>query len=141
MKAEMEWKGGMLFSGVTESGHEVRVDAGPGGGGVNSAPSPMELVLIALMGCTGMDVVSILQKMKTPIKGLRLSVEAERATQPPRVYTSLKLRYSLYAPKTCEQEFQKAVELSQKKYCSVSAMLKKTANISYFLEVIEDGTA
>lgn len=139
MKAEMEWKGGMLFSGVTESGHEVRVDARPVG--VNSAPSPMELVLIALMGCTGMDVVSILQKMKTPIKGLRLSVEAERATQPPRVYTSLKLRYSLYAPKTCQQEFQKAVELSQKKYCSVSAMLKKTASITCFLEVIEDGTA
>jgi putative redox protein len=92
--------------------------------------SPMELVLIALCGCTAYDVVSILQKKREPFTGVEVSAQAEKATDPPRVFTDIKLVYRV-AGNVARKAVEDAVRLSEEKYCSVAAMLNKTANISY----------
>jgi putative redox protein len=94
----------------------------------------MELVLIALCGCTAHDVVSILQKKREPFTDVEVSAEAEKAPEPPRVYTSIKLHYRV-AGKVTPKAVEEAVRLSEQKYCSVSAMLKKTAKIACQIEL------
>jgi putative redox protein len=129
-KAKVKWAGKQLcFEGKGNSGHSITVD-----GESKVANSPMELVLIALCGCTGYDVVSILQKKREPFTAVEVSAEAEKATGPPRVYTSIKLLYRV-AGKVSRKAVEDAVRLSEEKYCSVAAMLKKTANIVYQIEL------
>ena len=89
----------------------------------------MEYVLIALGGCTGVDVVSLLRKWKVPLKSLRIEITAERREEFPRVFSRIKLRYIASGAK--EEELKKAIEESMKKYCSVSAMLEKVEDIEY----------
>jgi len=101
---------------------------------VGGAPSPMEYVLIALGGCTGVDVISLLRKWKVPLKSLRMEITAERREEFPRVFSRIKLRYIASGAK--EEELKKAIEESMKKYCSVSAMLEKVADIEYEYEVL-----
>jgi len=96
--------------------------------------SPSQLVLIALCGCTAYDVVSILQKKREPLTGLEVSAEAEKATDSPRVYTAIKLVYRI-AGNVTRKAAEDAVRLSEQKYCSVSAMLSKTARITYEIQV------
>jgi putative redox protein len=96
--------------------------------------SPSELVLIALCGCTAYDVVSILQKKREPLTGLEVSAEAEKAADAPRVYTSIKLLYRI-SGKVARKAAEDAVRLSEEKYCSVSAMLSKTARITYEIQL------
>ena len=130
MKASAEWKQGMLFEGKSQSGHTVRFDAGDRHA---EGPSPMEMVLAALCGCTSVDVVSILQKKREPLEGLTVSAQAEQAADPPRVFTRIHLTYSIrgkVTPKAAED----AVSLSKNKYCSVSKMLEKSAEVSYSIE-------
>ena len=98
------------------------------------ANSPMELVLIALCGCTAYDVVSILQKKREPFTAIEVSAEAEKAPDPPRVFTVIKLLYRVRG-KVNRKAVEDAVHLSEKKYCSVSAMLNKTATITYKIEL------
>lgn len=127
MIASAEWKGGMLFDGTSQSGHTVRFDAG---GEHTGGPSPMEMVLTALCGCTSVDVVSILQKKREPLEGLIVTATAEQASDAPRVFTRIHLTYRIrgkVAPKAAED----AVALSKNKYCSVSKMLEKAASIDY----------
>jgi putative redox protein len=94
----------------------------------------MELVLIALCGCTGYDVVSILKKKREPFTAVEVSAEGEKSADPPRVYTSIKLHYRV-AGKVSRKAVEDAVRLSEEKYCSVSAMLSKTAKITYRIEL------
>lgn len=130
-EAKATWIQAQQYNGTASSGHTVRMDGDKGTGS-----SPMELVLIALCGCTAYDVVSILQKKREPLKSLEVRAKAERATDPPSVYTSIHLIYRIgggVSPKAAED----AVRLSEGKYCSVSAMLNKTAKITTAIEYAE----
>lgn len=129
INANVKWTEGMRFHGIAGSGHSVVVD-----GDSKEGSSPMELVLIALCGCTAYDVVSILRKKREPFTAVEVSAEGEKAEVSPRVYTAIKLRYKV-AGKVARKAVEDAVRLSEEKYCSVSAMLKKTAKITYQIEL------
>ncbi|MCB1184322.1 OsmC family protein [bacterium] len=124
------WQGGMRFRHTSASGHEVLTDAPTAAGGTGTAPSPMELMILGLIGCTGVDVASILAKMKQPLEGLEVSAAAERAEDHPRVYTRIHLTYRLRGDLD-ENKVKRAIELSESRYCSASAMLAGTATITH----------
>jgi len=129
--ARTTWIENHKFEAISDSGHKIIVDGDKTGGN-----SPMELVLIGLCGCTGYDVVSILQKKREPFTSLEIRAEAERAKDPPQVYTQIKLIYRV-GGKVSHKAMEDAVRLSEQKYCSVSAMLEKTAKITTEIEYIE----
>jgi len=130
-EAKTIWVEKHRFNGVADSGHEIIVD-----GDKASGNSPMELVLIGLCGCTGYDVASILQKKREPFTSLEVRAQAERAKDPPSVYTAIKLIYRI-GGKVSRKSIEDAVHLSKEKYCSVSAMLEKTAKITTQIEHVE----
>ncbi len=134
MIAHSEWKQGSLYEGSTENGNTVTFDADPAH---THGPSPMEAVLMALCGCTSVDVVNILQKKRQPLTGLRVSATATQASEPPRVFTHIKLTYTVHGTLS-RKAVEDAVSLSKNKYCSVSQMLEKAATIEYEI-VYPDG--
>lgn len=130
-EAKTTWIEKQRFNGIASSGHTIVVDGDKAAGN-----SPMELVLIGLCGCTGYDVVSILRKKREPFTSLEVRAEAERANEPPSVYTDIKLIYRI-GGKVSRKAAEDAVRLSKEKYCSVSAMLQKTAKITAQIEYID----
>ncbi len=129
-----EWLGKMAFLSHTDSGRQVLMDAKKENGGLSTGPSPMELVLVALTGCTGMDVISILSKMKVldEVENFRMEVSADRSQEHPKVYTKIHLKYIFkFKNQPFKEQVEKAVQLSQEKYCSVAGMLKKSAELTY----------
>jgi putative redox protein len=129
-EAKTIWTQEHRFNGIASSGHSIVVDGDKAAGN-----SPMELVLIGLCGCTCYDVVSILQKKREPFTSLEVRAQAERAPNPPSVYTEIKLIYRV-GGKVSRKAVEDAVRLSKEKYCSVSAMLDKTAKISTHIEFL-----
>ncbi len=129
--AKATWIEKQSFTGISDSGHEIAVDGDKAAGN-----SPMELVLIGLCGCTGYDVVSILKKKREPLTSLEVRAEAERAPDPPSVYTKIRLIYRV-GGKVSHKAVEDAVRLSKEKYCSVSAMLEKTAKITTEIEYVD----
>ncbi|MGO9648341.1 MAG: OsmC family protein [Terriglobales bacterium] len=129
-EAHASWKRNQEFDGAASSGHSIVID-----GDRKAGNSPMELVLIALCGCTGYDVVSILGKKREAFTSLEVRASAERAANPPTVYTEIKLVYRV-GGKVSHKAVEDAVRLSEEKYCSVAAMLNKTAKISYRIEYV-----
>jgi putative redox protein len=125
MQATVKWSDKMQFTGTGNGGHSVLLD-----GDNKAGNSPMELVLIALCGCTAFDVVSILQKKREPFTAVEVSAQAEKAPDPPRVFTDIKLLYRVVG-NVARKAVEDAVRLSEEKYCSVAAMLNKTARITY----------
>ena len=132
INAYVTWTDHDRFLGQASSAHAIAVDAAKD----KTANSPMELVLIGLCGCTATDVVTILRKKREPFSGLQVSARAERAAEPPTVYTSIHLTYRV-AGKVSPKAMEDAVRLSEEKYCSVAAMLSKTAKITYDIEYSE----
>jgi putative redox protein len=130
-KAKTIWIEKQRFTGIADSGHSIVVDGDKAAGN-----SPMELVLIGLCGCTGYDVVSILQKKREPFTSLEVRAQAERAADPPSVYTEIKLLYRI-GGRVSRKAVEDAVRLSKEKYCSVSAMLAKTAKITAEIEYLD----
>src|SRR3974390_1804512 len=130
-EATAVWIDHHRFVGEASSAHGIVVD-----GDKKSGPSPMELVLIGLCGCTGYDVASILTKKRESFTGLEVRAEAEKAPEPPRVYTRIKLVYRVVG-KGSRKAAEDAIQLSKSKYCSVSAMLEKTAEIPWELELVD----
>jgi len=130
-EAKTTWIEKQRFNGVATSGHSIVVDGDKAAGN-----SPMELVLIGLCGCTGYDVASILQKKREPFTSLEVRAEAERAAESPTVYTEIKLIY-LVGGRVSHKAVEDAVRLSKEKYCSVSAMLDKTAKITAKIEYVD----
>ena len=128
IEARTTWITEQQFEGVAKSQHRVLVD-----GDSKTGNSPMELVLIGLCGCTGYDVASILRKKREPFTSLEVRAQAERAPSPPTVYTEIRLVYRV-GGKVSHKAVEDAVRLSEEKYCSVAAMLNKTAKISYTIE-------
>lgn len=129
IEATTIWTDNDRFLASATSGHAVVTDAGR----EKTANSPMELVLIALCGCTASDVVGILRKKREPFTGLEVLAAGERSSGYPAVYTEIKLTYRVRGP-VSKKAIEDAVKLSKEKYCSVSAMLQKTAKITYTIE-------
>lgn len=131
------FKGPMAFEGLSESGHRIIMDASEEVGGENRGVRPMELVLLSLGGCTGMDVVSILRKMRVTYTAFEIEIDADRVLTHPKVYERLMLRYRLEGDRASSDQIIRAVKLSQEKYCSVSAMLARTAEV--LVEIVLNG--
>lgn len=141
MQVEARWSSGMRFDGTNPDGLHVVMDAHPEHGGTAGGPSPMETLLLALAGCTGMDVIPILRKMRAPVDRFTIEVTAERAGTHPRVLTAIHLRYIAAGTGLRLEQVEKAVALSQDKYCSVSAMLRKAAPVTYETTVTDTSVA
>jgi putative redox protein len=129
-KASVQWVDKFKFVGTGHSKRSIVMDAPEAAGGDGSAVSPGELVLVGLGGCTGVDIVSMLTKMRVPFRDLKIDVEAEPVETHPKIYKSVKIIYRFYG---CEnqEKAKKAVGMSKEKYCSVSAILAKSAAMSY----------
>lgn len=134
------WVAPMQFTGTAGHGAPVVIDASPDNGGLGAGPTPMEDLLLALAGCTGMDVVSILRKKRIALEDLRIDVSGERAVNHPRIFTSIHLHYTLRGAGLSAESARKAVELSLDKYCSVAGMLKQTAKITYDIHIPAETT-
>ncbi len=137
MNIRLQWAPPMRFDAAAESGAVAVMDLRKDQGGGGAGPTPMEIVLAALAGCTGMDVVSILAKMRAGLEGLSIDASAERAADHPKVFTKLHLRIAAWGAGLKREQVERAVALSQEKYCSVSAMLRRSASITYELTVSE----
>lgn len=135
--ASAQWTEGERFIGSGSSSHAFMIDSDRQR---NTAPGPMELVLIGLCACTATDVVSILRKKREPFTSLEVRAEAERAPKPPTVYEKIHLVYRVGGA-VSKKAVEDAVRLSKETYCSVSAMLQKTAKITSEIEYIEAGFA
>ena len=133
VEATVKWTHQLEFDGEAGTGHVVTVD-----GDSKTGNSPMELVLIALCGCTAYDVVRILQKKREPFTAIEVSAQADKAPATPRVYSAIRLIYRI-AGEVSRKAAEDAVRLSEQKYCSVSAMLKKTAHITYEIQLDSHG--
>lgn len=134
MIAHSVWKQGDVFDGIAENGNTITFDADSAH---KRGPSPMEAVLMALCGCTSVDVVSILHKKRQSLTGLRVTAIATQANAPPRIFTHIKLTYTV-GGELSRKAVEDAVSLSKHKYCSVSKMLEKAATIEYEI-VYSDG--
>ena len=140
MQVKVKWAKGMKFIAETESKHSVVMDADSEFGGENSGPRPIHLLLGVLGGCTGMDVVSILRKMRVDFDSLEIEVNGERSGEHPMVFTQIELKYVVSGDDIPEDKFLKAVQLSHNRYCSVSAMLGKTADFTMTSRIVrKDG--
>lgn len=129
IEASLNWTDKERYVGAATSRHSIVMDTAP----EKTANSPMELVLLALCGCTASDVVGILRKKREPFTGLEVTAKGERADGYPAVYTSIHLTY-IVRGQVSQKAMEDAVRLSKEKYCSVSAMLEKTAKITYSIE-------
>ncbi|MGQ9560162.1 MAG: OsmC family protein [Candidatus Oleimicrobiaceae bacterium] len=139
MQALVRQVQGLTFAGKADSNHWVVMDAARKVNGSDAGARPMELVLIALAGCTGMDVVSILQKMRVKVDEFWMELAAEQSPEHPRAFTSINLKYVLVGNDIPREAVDRAIELSQSTYCSVSAMLRKACEISIDVEIRSTG--
>jgi putative redox protein len=130
--ASVQWIGEQKFVATSPSGHAITIDSDRAS---NKAPGPMELVLMALGACTGTDVVIVLEKKRQKLQSLEVICSGERAPDPPTVWTKLELLYRLRG-ELDEKAVQHAIQLSEEKYCSVSATLRKTATLSWRYEIL-----
>jgi len=128
------WTGGRRFQHRSASGHGLVTDTSVEFGGTDTAPSPMELIILGLIGCTGVDVTSILERMREPLRGLEVTATYERSEAHPKVFTHIHLIYSLQGDLD-EKKVQRAIDLSESKYCSVSAMLNGTVDIPHEYDI------
>ena len=150
MQCTVQWEGkdaqgndGMAFTAHTETGHTLRMDGAPASapgepGGHNLAARPMEVVLAGTGGCTAYDVVYILKKGRQDVRGCEVRLEAERAATDPKVFTRIHMHFVVTGVNLREDMVHRAVELSHTKYCSASAMLEKTALMTFSVELVQE---
>jgi putative redox protein len=135
MEAKVVWKGRMSFSGSSESGYWVPLGASPIVGGEDDGFRPMELIAIGLAGCTGMDVISILEKKKQKVTNFEVKVHAQKASEHPKVFTSIEIEYFVQGKDIDRAAVERAVELSETKYCPAQAMLGKSIPITHKITI------
>ncbi len=128
---------GITFIGKAQSNHWITMDGPEEFQGSNAATRPKELILIGLAGCSGSDVASILSKMRENVTRFEIDLEAESATEHPKVFTKIHLKYRFWGENLKKENIEKAINLSQDKYCTVSAMLKPKVEITHSLEINE----
>ena len=137
MKARIKWVEDRTFIGESGSGHKIVLGTAFGSEGRSPGPSPMELVLIGMGGCSGYDVVHILEKGREAIEDVAVELEAERAQQEPKVFTRIHMHFVVMGRGVAPEKVERAIALSVKKYCSASAMIAKTATITHDFEVVD----
>jgi putative redox protein len=125
MKVTATWQGGRHFEAVGQTGYKVQMDAGPADGGNNRGNRPMELILMGLVGCTGIDVAMILERMREPLESLDIEASGTRREEHPRAFTEIHLTYRMTG-NISPQKAWRAIHLSEEKYCSASASLNAT---------------
>lgn len=135
--AKISWVDGALLVAEAGSGHTITMDGSPDVGGRNLAARPMEVLLIGMGGCTAIDLVSMLKKQRQDILGVEVSLSGERATDHPMVYSAVKLTYTVRGRKLNKALVERAVSLSDEKYCSATAMFKKTAKVTHEVVLVE----
>jgi putative redox protein len=140
MNAKVTWKGRMTFSGEAESGFTIPLGTDPAVGGDDDGLRPMELVAIGLAGCTAMDVISILQKKRQDVTDFEVKVHAERAADHPKVFTHIVIEYLVTGHDVEPAAIERAIELSETKYCPAQAMLAKACSIEHKYTLIESNT-
>ncbi|MBV9894843.1 MAG: OsmC family protein [Chloroflexi bacterium] len=128
----------MTFRANTASGHEVILDASPDVGGSGAGATPMELLMASLGGCTGMDVISVLRKMRQDVTGYEVRVSGDRAPEHPKIFTSIQVEHVVRGRKLSEQMVKRAVELSATRYCPAAAMLGRAARIEDLYRIIDE---
>ncbi len=133
----VRYESGMRFVGQVPSGHTVPMDASDQVGGIDSAPRPVEVLLSSLGGCTGMDVISLLRKMKTEPRSFSIEIQDERAPEYPKAITKIHLIYRIEGD-VPEENAIKAVDLSLSKYCPIANTLHGVAEITYEVEILRD---
>lgn len=133
---DVKWTGDMAFEAVIDH-HRITMDTRPEVGGKNTGPRPKPLLMASLAGCTGMDVISILKKMKVEITGFSMKVIGDITDEHPKRYTGIKLEYEFAGRNLPLDKIKHAIELSQEKYCGVSASLKKPVDITYEIRLSE----
>ncbi len=136
--ARVRWVDGMQFVAEGGTGHAIVLDGDPSVGGRNTGSRPMELLLMGLAGCTAMDVVFILRRKRQKFTGVEVYVTGERADTHPKVYTKIHVEYIIYGD-VDDKAARQAIELSEEKYCSASAMLKKTAEVTWSYRIVREG--
>lgn len=134
--ATVKWIDGMSFVGQSASGHAVVMDGAPEIGGHNLGPRPMEMLLLGLGGCTAIDVMMILQKGGQDVRDCRIEVSAERAETVPKVFTKIHVHYVVTGKDLSDTKVERAVNLSSDKYCSVSKMLEKAAEVTHDYAIV-----
>ncbi len=140
MLASVRWNDRMSFTGVANSGFPISMDTDESVGGNNSAARPLELIALGLAGCTAMDVISILQKKRQQVTRFEVKVEAARAAEHPKVFTSAVIRYVITGKDIDEAALVRAIKLSAEKYCPAQAMLAKAFPMELRYEVYDDGS-
>lgn len=138
MKARVKWVEQVSFLGETGSGHAVLMDGSPEAGGRNLGPRPMEMLLLGAGGCTSFDVIAILKKSRQAVSDCYVEIEAERATEDPKVFTKIHLHFVVKGKDIKAEVVERAIKLSAEKYCSASIMLGKTADITHDFEIVQE---
>jgi putative redox protein len=137
MQSKVVWKGGMAFTGTADESYLIPLDAKKSAGGHDLGFRPLQLFAIGLVGCTGMDVISILKKKRQEVTEFEVSAEVERADEHPKVFTKILLTYKVVGKNIDPQAVERAVELSENTYCGAQAMLRNSADISHKI-IIEE---
>lgn len=139
MKAKITWINGRAFLGESGSGHAVVMDGAPEAGGRNIGVRPMEMLLLGLGGCTAFDVVMILEKAREAVTGCEVELDGDRAEVDPKVFTRVKMIFTLRGRGLRPAVVERAVKLSEEKYCSATAMFRQTATIETEWRIVEEG--
>ena len=137
MNISVNWVDGMLMVGKSHSGHSITMDGPPEIGGDNLGVRPMEMLLLGVAGCTMIDVVTTLKKMRQELTHCETKVNAERADDHPKIFTDIHIQFLVKGNDLDSKKVEKAITLSAEKYCSASIMLGKTASISHDFEILE----
>lgn len=136
--AKVTYVQGLQFVGEASSGHAIVMDSDPEVGGHNTGPKPMELLLIGIGGCSGMDVVSILKKKRQDITGIEVNVRGEEAEDYPKKYTGVTLEFVVRGRNISEDAVKKAIDLSMNKYCSVKATIEGSAKVNFSYRIVSE---
>ena len=131
----VNWTGGMSFASEI-NGHKIVVDAKEEFGGEDKGPRPKALMMLALAGCTGMDVVSILKKMRVELDDFNVRIESELSEEHPKYYTKMHIVYEFKGSNLDMEKLTKAIELSQERYCGVSASYRKAMDLTYEIKIL-----
>lgn len=136
LTAKVKWVNDFQFIGESGSGHAIVMDASPEPGKIRTGMTPMEMLLVATGGCSGMDVISVLKKKRQDVFDIEVNVSGEKAETHPQKYKSIRIEYTVTGKDISEEAVRKAVELSMEKYCSVKATLEGSAEIKYSFRIV-----
>ena len=137
MNISVNWVDGLLMVGKSDSGHTITMDGPPESGGENLGVRPMEMLLLGVAGCTMIDVVTTLKKMRQDLSHCETKINAERATDHPKVFTNIHIQFTVKGKDLDSKKVDKEITLSAEKYCSASIMLGEMATITHDFEVVE----